>query len=90
MLPGVTPYYLTSAAQFRPAAPPALGSAAFNTDLDEVLTRSQGRTATELALALYWDSPAGTPTPPGSGTARRRVMYPSGRWMSGRRRRCSR
>jgi hypothetical protein len=65
VLPGVTPYFLTSASQFRSAPPPAFGSAAFNADLNEVLTRSQGRTAAELALALYWDSPAGTPTPVG-------------------------
>jgi membrane-associated phospholipid phosphatase len=64
-LSGVTPYFLTSASQFRSAPPPAFGSAAFNADLSEVLTLAQNRSAAELALALYWDAPAGTPTPVG-------------------------
>ena len=61
----VTPYFMSSGSQFRPAAPPAFGSAAFTTDLDEVLTRTQNRTPAELALAIQWDYPAGTPTPLG-------------------------
>jgi membrane-associated phospholipid phosphatase len=63
--PGVTPYFLTSGSQFRPAPPPAFGSAAFNTDLAEVLTRTQNATAADLAYAVHWDFPAGTPTPIG-------------------------
>ena len=65
MLGGVTPYFLTSGAQFRPAPPPALGSAAFDADLNEVLTRTQNITADELAFARYWDFPAGSSTPIG-------------------------
>ena len=61
----VTPYLMSSGSQFRPAPPPAFGSAAFNTDLNEVLTRTQNRTPVELALAIQWDYPAGTPTPLG-------------------------
>ena len=61
----VTPYFMSTGAQFRPAPPPAFGSAAFNTDLNEVLTRTQNRTPAELALAIQWDYPAGTPTPLG-------------------------
>jgi membrane-associated phospholipid phosphatase len=45
--------------------PPAFGSAAFNTDLNEVLTISQTRTVPQVASAHFWNSPAGTPTPLG-------------------------
>ncbi len=58
-------YYLTSGSQFRPAAPPAVGSEMFNTDLAEVVSRTQNRTAGELAIAHFWDSPSGTHTPVG-------------------------
>ena len=61
----VTPYFMSSGSQFRPAPPPAFGSAAFDTDLNEVLTRTQNRTPAELALAIQWDYAAGTPTPLG-------------------------
>jgi len=62
---GVTPYFMTSGAQFRPAAPPAFGSSAFNTDLAEIATLSANRTAAQLASALYWNMPTGTHTPVG-------------------------
>jgi membrane-associated phospholipid phosphatase len=62
---GVTPYFMTSGAQFRPAAPPAFGSAAFNADLAEIATLSANRTAAQLASALYWNLPTGTHTPVG-------------------------
>jgi membrane-associated phospholipid phosphatase len=61
MLGSVTPYFLTSGAQFRPA-PPATGSAAFETDLNEVLQFAQNRTAEQIALAKAWDYSAGTTT----------------------------
>ncbi len=64
MLGGVTPYFLTSSSQFRPAAP-AYGSAAFNTDLNEVLQLTLNRTPDQLALAKLWDYSAGTTTPVG-------------------------
>jgi len=64
-LGGVTPYFLTSGDQFRPAPPPAFGSAAFLTDLQEIRALSDGRTAAQLAMALYWNFPTGTFTPPG-------------------------
>jgi hypothetical protein len=64
-LSAVTPYFLSSGSQFRPAPPPAFGSATLNTDLNEVLARAQNRTPAELALAIQWDYPAGTPTPLG-------------------------
>ena len=62
---GVTPYFLTSGNQFRPAAPLAFGSAAFLADLNEIKTLSANRTPAQLATALYWDFPAGTFTPIG-------------------------
>jgi len=64
-LGGVRPYLLTSTAQFRPAPPPAFGSPAFQTDLNEVLTFSQNRTAQQIALAFFWAFLGPTPTPLG-------------------------
>ncbi len=64
-LGGVTPYFLTSGNQFRPAPPPAFGSAAYLTDLHEIRALSDGRTPAQLAIALYWNFPTGTFTPPG-------------------------
>jgi membrane-associated phospholipid phosphatase/uncharacterized protein (DUF2141 family) len=64
-LGGVTPYFLTSGNQFRPAPPPAFGSAAYLADLTEIYTLSNPRTAPHLATALYWNFPTGTFTPPG-------------------------
>jgi membrane-associated phospholipid phosphatase len=61
----VTPYFLTSGSQFRPAPPAAFGSAAFLADLAEIRTLSDTRTPEQLAITRFWDSPAGTPTPPG-------------------------
>lgn len=61
----VKPYFMTSGSQFRPAPPPPFGSVAFNTDLNEVLTRTQNLTPDQLAFARYWDFPSGTPTPIG-------------------------
>jgi membrane-associated phospholipid phosphatase len=64
-LGSVTPYYLQSGSQFRPAAPPAFGSAAFNADLNEVVQFTKNRTAEQLAIARGWDYAAGTTTPVG-------------------------
>ncbi len=61
-LGGVKPYFLTSGSQFRSAPPPAFGSAAFQTDLNEVLTRAQNRTPQELALVFLWDAAPPSPT----------------------------
>jgi membrane-associated phospholipid phosphatase len=66
---GVTPYFLTSGAQFRPAAPPAFGSAAFDADLAEIATMAMNRTDAQRANAVYWDLPSGTHTPVGYWTA---------------------
>jgi membrane-associated phospholipid phosphatase len=56
---------MTSGSQFRSAAPPEFGSAAFNTDLAEVVTMTQNLTPAQHAIALKWDQSAGTPTPIG-------------------------
>jgi membrane-associated phospholipid phosphatase len=66
---GVTPYFMTSGAQFRSVPPPAFGSAAFNTDLAEITTLSVNRTDAQRASALYWNLPTGTPTPVGYWTS---------------------
>ena len=62
---GVTPYLLTSSAQFRPPPPPAFNSPAFLTDLAEIRLLSDTRTAEQRTLALFWNFPTGTFTPPG-------------------------
>ena len=66
---GVRPYFMTSGAQFRSVPPPALGSAAFTTDLAEIGTLSVTRTDAQRASALYWNQPTGTPTPVGYWTS---------------------
>jgi membrane-associated phospholipid phosphatase len=62
---GVTPYLLNSGAQFRPAPPPAFNSPAFLADLTEIRSLSDFRTPAQTALALFWNIPTGTFTPPG-------------------------
>lgn len=62
---GVTPYFMTSGAQFRPVAPPPFGSDAFNADLAEIATLAVNRTEAQRAIALYWNMPTGTHTPVG-------------------------
>lgn len=62
---GVDPYFLTSGDQFRPAAPPEFGSTAFLTDLGEIRALSDNRTPAQQAIALFWNFPTGTFTPPG-------------------------
>jgi PAP2 superfamily protein len=62
---GVTPYFLTSGDQFRPEPPPAFNSSAFTADLNEIKTISDNRTTAQRDLALQWNYPTGTFTPPG-------------------------
>lgn len=62
---GVKPYLMTSGAQFRPAPPPAFNSPAFLADLAEIRFLSDFRTPAQAALAVYWNIPTGTFTPPG-------------------------
>lgn len=64
-LGAVTPWFLQSATQFRPAPPPAFGSPAFDAAVNEVLTITSNLTAQQRAIALGWNYGGGTPTPPG-------------------------
>ena len=64
-LPGVRPWFLRSASQFRPAAPPAFGSAGFLAALAEIRHLSDTRTAAQLQIATYWALNAGTATTAG-------------------------
>jgi membrane-associated phospholipid phosphatase len=62
---GVKPYFMTSGAQFRPAPPPAFNSPAFLTDLGQIRSLSDPREPGHTAIALFWNFPTGTFTPPG-------------------------
>jgi hypothetical protein len=61
----VKPWLMTASEQFRPAPPPAFGSAEFNAALTEVRRLSDTRTPEQLRIALFWADGAGTSTPPG-------------------------
>jgi membrane-associated phospholipid phosphatase len=54
------PFFLVSNNQFRPAPPPAFGSAAFLADLAEVRQIADTRTSEQDSIAKYWALPAGT------------------------------
>ena len=62
---GVTPYFLESGNQFRPAPPPAFGSPAFLTATSEIRTLATTRTPAQATSAVYWNFPTGTFTPIG-------------------------
>ncbi len=64
-LPGVQPWFLTSASQFRPGPPPAFGSPAFQAGLAEIRQISDTRTPEQVRIATFWALNAGTIT--GSG-----------------------
>ena len=64
-LPGVTPWFLTSPDQFRPAPPPAFGSTEFLAALAEIRHIADTRTAEQIQTAIYWAQNPGTPTTPG-------------------------
>ncbi len=67
--PGVKPFAMTSAAQFRPAMPPALTSAAYADDFNQTkqlgARNSTTRTAEQTTIAQFWADGPGTVTPPG-------------------------
>jgi membrane-associated phospholipid phosphatase len=67
--PTVTPFAMTSGAQFRPAGPPALDSSAYAADLNQVkdIGRSDSTTRTpdQTQIALFWADGGGTVSPPG-------------------------
>lgn len=67
--PGVAPFVMDAGDQFRPAPPPALGSAEYAEAVEEVrqlgaATGSQ-RTADQTQVAKFWADGGGTSTPPG-------------------------
>ena len=64
-LPGVTPWFLTSASQFRSGPPPAFGSAEFNDAVAAIRNFSDHPTAEHSAIAAFWALNAGTPTASG-------------------------
>jgi membrane-associated phospholipid phosphatase len=61
----VTPYFIVSNQQFRPAPPPAYLSPTFNADLAGVLAIRTNLTPQQNAIALKWAYGAGTYTPVG-------------------------
>lgn len=67
--PYVAPFGVTSGSQFRPAGPPALNSAAYQSAFNEVLSlgrsNSTTRTADQTQVADFWADGSGTATPPG-------------------------
>lgn len=65
----LTPFAMIDHAQFRPPGPPALGSAAYAEDFNEVkalgAATNSVRTPDQSEIALFWADGAGTETPPG-------------------------
>src|SRR5437867_3210500 len=61
-LPGMHPFFLRSADQFRPAPPPQFGSPPYLAALAEVRNISDTRTAEQANIALFWAKGAGTST----------------------------
>ena len=67
--PHVRPFAIPNAVDFRPAPPPALDSAEYAAQVDEVMRigalHSTTRTAEQTEIALFWADGGGTFTPPG-------------------------
>ena len=65
----MTPFVLQSGSQFRPGGPPAITSAQYTADFNEVKSlgsaTSTTRTADQTQLASFWSDAGGTETPPG-------------------------
>jgi membrane-associated phospholipid phosphatase len=87
----VTPFAMPTSSFFRPNGPPALNSATYSADYNEVkelgAVNSMRRTAEQTEIALFWADGAGTVTPPGHwnviaqdvATARRITMRQNAR-----------
>jgi hypothetical protein len=54
------PFFLTSAAEFRPSPPPSLDSSEFKTALAEVRSISDHRTTEQLRIAQFWEQTSGS------------------------------
>lgn len=67
--PSLKPFALTTGSQFRPEAPPSLGSSEYAQAVDQVMSlgsvNSTTRTADQTQIALFWADGAGTATPAG-------------------------
>lgn len=61
----VRPWRMSSGSQFRPAPPPAYGTPAFLTALQEVRAITDGRTPSELVIAQFWQGGSGPGGPMG-------------------------
>ncbi|MBI2929481.1 MAG: vanadium-dependent haloperoxidase, partial [Verrucomicrobia bacterium] len=65
----ITPFAMMDHAQFRPPGPPALASAEYAADCNDVkalgVALGSTRTADQDEIALFWADGAGTETPPG-------------------------
>jgi hypothetical protein len=65
----VVPFGIRDCRKFRPSPPPALASAAYTGDFNEVKSlgalNSTTRTADQSIIAWFWEGGAGTCTPPG-------------------------
>ncbi len=63
------PFCMATSSQFRPPGPPALSSARYAADVNEVkqmgAATNSTRTADQTQIALFWADGAGTETPPG-------------------------
>jgi len=63
------PFVMDSAAEFRPAGPPALDSAEYAAAVNEIESLGQAtgstRTPEQTQIARFWSDGAGTYTPPG-------------------------
>jgi membrane-associated phospholipid phosphatase len=63
------PFSMNTSTHFRPAGPPALASAKYAADFNEIKTLGAAvgstRTADQSQIALFWADGAGTETPPG-------------------------
>jgi membrane-associated phospholipid phosphatase len=66
-LKGVTPWFLTSSDQFKPAPHPAFGSTEFNAALTEIRQLSDNRSLhpEQTQIATFWALARGTPTTSG-------------------------
>jgi len=64
-MPGVTPWFLNSANQFRSSPPLAFGSPDYLAALTEIRQLSDTRTAEQTRIAIFWAQNAGTITTPG-------------------------
>ena len=67
--PGVTPFAMETASQFRPPAPPALDSQEWADEYNQTKelgsATSAARTVEQTSIARFWADGAGTVTPPG-------------------------